>query len=383
LGAPPAKFKWLRFALAMLLSVAILLGLCWKTGTKLSQVVGKLGEVDLFLLGLTFALSAAVHTLLGALKWFLTLRWSGCATTFVETLFVRMGSDPLRAVLPFKSGELGNVAYYWRTGRLTFGESVSWVAFDKAMNIGGTFFWLIVGLVVLAFQRMPDALRSQSSVVVSGSLLVAASVGASFAPLVSRRVRRGLVALAGRISPKVGRFGANVLAVFDRISPRRKAALTILGVVFQLRPIVVCALLFLAFAPDFQRRPSPAEFLASGSVVVAFSNVPGPQWGTGPREFALNLLFRSYLKPEAAQETMPPPTVLGVAAENTARGRAVPGAQTLIAIGLLMAVAIHFVPAFVGLPFLVQFLNALRIGRPPPLNGPNDARSNNAKAGAP
>jgi hypothetical protein len=131
--------------------------------------------------------------------------------------------------------------------------------------------------------------------------------------------------------------------------------------------------LFHAFGADFERQPTPAEFLASGSVVVAFSNVPLAQWGTGPREFALNLLFHTYLKPQAAQAQQEIPDIVEKALDPVAPTPTPVGAQTLIAIGLLMAVSIHFVPAFLGLPFLVQFLNALRVGRMPPINGNDDA----------
>ena len=68
--------------------------------------------------------------------------------------------------------------------------------------------------------------------------------------------------------------------------------------------------------------------------------------------------------------------------QTVAPGAPVPGAQTLIAIGLLMAVSIHFVPAFFGLPFLVQFLNALRIGKAPPLNGADDVNDGDAREGS-
>ena len=352
------KTPWLRFALAMLLSVAIVLALCWKTETRLSHVFGKIASVDPLYLGIAFVMSAAVHILLGAFKWLVILRGMGVRTTFAEALFVRMGSDPLRAALPFKSGELGNVAYYWRTGRLSFSESVSWVAFDKAVNIGGTFFWLAVGLLILVFHAIPEALRSQTKYVAIGAALVAASTVALFAPLLSARFRYALVFLAGKAGGKVGRLAEGVLSSFARISLPRKAALVLLGVVFQLRPLLVCALLFIGFRGDFKRMPSPAEFLASGSIVVAFSNVPGPQWGAGPREAAMSLLFRRYVKTPATP----------AAAGDSGSG----GQATLIAIGLLMGVAIHFAPAFVGLPFLAQFLNTLRTGQAPRLNGAAD-----------
>ena len=340
----------------MLLAVAVLLALCWKTQTKLGDVFDKMRQANLFDLGVAFTVSALVHILLGAYKWHLILTGMGCRTTFVETLFVRMGSDPLRAVMPFKSGELGNVAYYWRTGRLSFSESVSWVAFDKAVNIGGTCFWLAVGLIILFCSKAPESLRAQTGHVLVGIGIVVGATAAFFAPLVSSHVRRFLIALAGRVSGKLGRLAGGVLSAFARLRPSRKLWLAILGIIFQFRPLLVLVLLFHAFRADLRSMPSGPEFLANGSVVVAFSNVPGPQWGVGFREVALKALFQNFVDPDKAAD-----------------GRH--DARTLIAIGLLMGFAIHFVPAFVGLPFLVQFLNALRLGKAPPLNGEDDVAS--------
>ncbi|HRU06985.1 MAG TPA: lysylphosphatidylglycerol synthase domain-containing protein, partial [Candidatus Brocadiia bacterium] len=220
-GASPKRLA--RFSLSALVAVAVLLALCFKTQTKLSSVFDKVLEVNRFLLLCAFLFSAFVHIVVGALKWRLILKWSGCKTTFVETLFVRMGSDPLRAALPFKSGELGNLAYYWRTGRMTFAESVSWVAFDKALNVAGTLFWLVAGLGILGAQRAPDALRGRWEVVALGSALTLACVAALGAPVMSRRLRWALVRLCGRVNAKVRRFGEGTLSVFEKISPAGKA----------------------------------------------------------------------------------------------------------------------------------------------------------------
>jgi len=103
--------------------------------------------------------------------------------------------------------------------------------------------------------------------------------------------------------------------------------------------------------------PDAPEFLASGSVVVAFSNVPGPQLGAGFRETALTLLFKDCLK------------------QSNGMAGGGGGVETLVAIGLLMAVSIHIVPAFFGLPFLPRFLSALRLGQAPPLGGGQKAGS--------
>ena len=121
---------------------------------------------------------------------------------------------------------------------------------------------------------------------------------------------------------------------------QRKVLLLAYGAAFQLRPLLVCYLLMWAFQASFLAIPPVPAVLAWGSVVVACSNVPYLQWGTGARESALIAFFSSFVAPGLAGEV-------------------------LIAIGILMAVAIHVVPAVIGLPVLGSFLGTLETGREP------------------
>jgi len=315
-----------RVLAAAVVSLLILTILCWKTGIRVERVVTHLRQVRVFWLGVAFLLSALMHILAGAHKWYLILRGIGCDVTYVEVLFVRMGTDPIRFALPFKSGELSNILYFSRTGRLRVAESASWVLFDKALNLGGTLFWLVVGLLAARVERG----QIPWPVVATGIVLLL--------PLVSSHFRRLGAAVAERTHKKLGRIARQILLTFDRISPRRKVGLVAYGIGFQLRPLIVCYLLMVGFGGQLATRPGPAEMLASGSIVALASNVPLTYWGTGPREAALVQLFKHHL--------------------------AVPGHEAvLVAIGVLMCAAIHMVPAVIGLPLLGSFLNALSAGR--------------------
>jgi len=351
--------------------MTVLLLLCWKTGEKLRPEHGvlpgweslsigvravkeKVLDVDPFFLMITFVVSAAVHILAGAHKWYLILRGMGCETTYSEVLFVRMGSDPIRIVAPFKTGELSNIAYFWRQGKLPFARSASWVLFDKALNIGGTFFWLTVGLVA-CFAFYGTANMSHKALYV-GIGLAGGAVTVALLPFVSGGARRLMRSVAGRIHPKFGRVMDSLLGAFEDISWRRKLALLAYGVGFQLRPLLVMGLLMVAYRVDFTRLPGLPAMLAWGSVAVACSNVPYFQWGAGAREWALTTLFAGYLVN-------------------------VKDLSTLVAIGIWMAFSIHFVPAFFGLPVLGSFLGTLETGHEPEefINGNDEEAGENGE----
>jgi len=342
---------WKRFVLAAGISLGIVLLLCWKTGTKISEVAHEFRHPDApLLVGLAFLISAAIHILAGAHKWYLILRGMGCDTTYREVLFVRMGSDPVRIVMPFKTGELSNIAYFWRRGKLSFARSASWILFDKALNIGGTFFWLIVGLVMYLLSAERAQLPQATWVLAFGTGIGIAALIAGMLPLASATVRQAMRRLADRLGPRLGGIVVQLLSTFEEIPPRRKAALLLYGIGFQLRPLIVFYLLVQAFGSRFAAVPLWAV-LAWGSVVVACSNVPYTEWGTGPREAALLAVFGSYVKGESS--------------------------AVLFAIGILMAVAIHFVPALFGLPLLGSFLSALGTGHAPEVLGNNASTGDN------
>jgi len=102
------------------------------------------------------------------------------------------------------------------------------------------------------------------------------------------------------------------------------------GIIFQIRPLAVCALLFVAFQPD--RLPSLQEFLALGSLVVLMSNIPS-LGGIGPREATLMAVFAGYADP-----------------------------STLLSVGVLMSFSVQVLPALVGVPFMFRLWGELAAG---------------------
>lgn len=302
---------------AALVSLLILGILVWKTGVRLELVREGLRQADWGLLAATFAFSVAWHVFLGADKWWRILRGLGAAAGYWEVLRVRLGSDPIRFAMPLKSGELVNALYFGRRDELGFPRAAGSIAFDKALNFFGTVVWLYVGLAAAGSigSSMQLALHS----LVGLGVLAVAWVGA---------VRHVARAVALRLHPKLGRLAGGVLSAFEEFSPLKKLAFLTYGVVFQLRPLMVVALLFQAF--PHQRTPTLVELLTFGSIVVLMSNVPLTIAGIGPREATLSLLFAGFADP-------------GV----------------LLGIGLMMSFSIHVIPAILGVPLMFPLVRQL------------------------
>jgi hypothetical protein len=311
--------KWVgrkRFIVAALASVIILLLLGWKAGVRLEALTAQLRRVHWPILAVTFVYSAGWHIFVGAHKWWCILRAMGVDVGYWEVFRVRWGSDPIRFAAPMKTGELVNAFYFAKRDELGFGRAASSIVFDKSLNLFGTVFWLYVGIAAMA--ALPAIGYLGLHTVMGVAVLVVLGVP---------RVRSTAVTVANLVHPKIGRLAKGVLSAFDEFSPLKKVGFLAYGVIFQLRPIVVCGLLFMAFQPD--RVPSVQELLALGSIVVLMSNIPS-LGGIGPREAAMMTLFSAY-------------------ADQT----------TLLGIGLLMSFSMQLLPAILGIPLMFPLLRAM------------------------
>lgn len=308
-----------RYLLAATISLTVLGVLAWKADIRLEKIAAHLSKLDWRIFLVTLAGSALWHTVVGADKWWRVMRALGAPVAFWEVFRVRLGSDPIRFAVPMKAGELVNAAYFARFESLGFSRSAGAIVFDKSLNFFGTVFWLYVGAA--AMLRLPPA----------GYIGLHTALGlAVLALLTLRPVRQTAVWTAARMHTKLGRLADGVLSAFDELTIRQKLFFLAYGVVFQLRPLVVCALALVALQPD--AIPSWQEFLALGSIVVLMSNIPS-LGGIGPREATLMTVFAGYADP-----------------------------ATLLSAGLLMSFAVQVFPALLGIPFMFPLLRDLASG---------------------
>jgi hypothetical protein len=298
--------------------VGVLTLLAWKTQVRLGTIRVQLMNAHWGILGGTLLFSAAFHVFVGADKWWRVLRALGAQVSYWEVFRVRLGSDPIRFATPLKAGELVNALHFGKLPTLGFGRAAGSLVFDKALNLFGAVFWLYVGFAALA--RAPMLWELSVHLLAGTSILLL---------LCSRQLRWAIVAVAGRLHPKLGRFGAGVLSAFEEFSLSQKTGFLVYGILFQLRPLAVCALMMLAFQSDWTHLPTLRQFLAYGSVVVLMSNIPS-MGGIGPREAAVVEMFREFADP-----------------------------ATLLTVGLAMSFGVQVLPAILGIPWMFPLLRSV------------------------
>jgi len=300
------------------ISLTLVAFLAWKTGAGLHVVADRLWAANWGIVGGTMVFSAAWHLGMGAHKWWRILRAQGAPVGYWEVLRVRAGADPIRFAAPMQVGALVSSLYFGKMESLGFSRAAGSVLFDKALNLFGAICWLYAGVMVAGWMPMTWGIGFHTCI--GGAVLV----------LIGCRPARRLILLrAGKLHAKVGRLAAGILSVFEELSPSRKIGFLVYAIVFQVRPLVVCALLFVAFHGEGALLPSVRQFLAFGSVVMVMSNVPSIG-GVGPREATLIQVFTDFGDP-----------------------------QTLFSIGICLSFVLQVFPAMVGIPLMFPLLRAL------------------------
>jgi hypothetical protein len=302
-------------ALGLVISLAMLAVLWFYKGIRVDALRQAWDQADKMILLVTIVLSAAFHHFLGAHKQWCVLRAMGVDIPYVEALFLRLGSGPLRNLVPLEAGELVNIVYFWRHKQMRFGRASGAMIFDRGLNIIGTSFWLLVGLIALA-----DVGREWQALLLIGAG-AAYGVFFFFTPLHDLVVR-----MAGRLVPKAGRFFEGVLAPFREFSVRQKFFFMAYGAFFQLRSLAVCYCLFRAYGVA----PTLAHTVGYVPMAVLAGHMPGVVMGAGPREAAIMFLFADYASAE----------VLG-------------------SVGALMTLSVHAIPIFLGIPWVWWVLKRL------------------------
>lgn len=316
----PKRRRLVWALVAPCLSALAVWALWRQVGARLDVMAEHWRQADKGLLLLAFAVSALWHVGLGADKWYRILRRLGAACPWLEVVRVRMGSDPIRFVMPLKTGEIVNAAWFYRRGWLDFPRSASSVVFDKALNLCGTLFWLFAGLVALAFHSEGRL----GGFAPNPRLAALVALGAVFFALMAFEVPRAwAVRLAARVHPLAHRLAEGGLAPFRELSVAQKRFFVLYGVLFQLQSVVVLCLLFVAYG----QRPTAGELIAFGAVATLMSNLPLTSGGIGTREAAVAWLFAGH-----------------------------GDASLLISVGLWLSFAMQVLPALLGAPLAPRVL---------------------------
>ncbi len=240
------------------------------------------------------AVSFLTNCWLAAVKWRRILIPLGLDISLRESFLVKMGSTPVKSILPLRSGEASRVIYLKRRHGFSAARAAGSIALELFLNIFVFLLFIIAG--GLACSRTPPDVITAAALVLAAGMAVFLASGRA-AP---RRLVRGLL---DRIPQPRLRGGLETLLTFHRFFSRREILVPLLhSAAIQGGKLLSFFLIADAFGITFP----PVVYLVILPFSILVSTVPVTLLGIGLREGSLVELIPLY-------SSIPAEAVLGPA----------------------------------------------------------------------
>ncbi len=288
-------------------SLCILLVISWRVdlGKTWQTLIG----MDIYPLILAVILASFASYILGGYKWMKILKSLGYKIPYRKILFVRLGSEPVKFILPAKAGELIRPAYLKTEFGVPLPIGIGSLGLDKLFNLYGLLVTFALGVML------------------SVSLLFALAILA-ICLLLMILVHRASRPISDLLEKKPGRIYkalARLLATLHKLTLAQTLFQLVLGWTFLFTEICTGYLALTAAGVDV----SLVEAMTYLPAVILLVQVPVTISGIGTREAGMVAFFISLATRE-----------------------------TLFAVGIAYTVVELIIPVMLGLPFM-----SLLVGR--------------------
>jgi uncharacterized membrane protein YbhN (UPF0104 family) len=302
--------RCLRLIFIWLVTIAIFVGLFSKI--RFSEVLVASRQADLRMFFASILVSFAAYIFFSPAKYRVILKILGCPLSFAETLLLRMGSLPIKAVVPFRLGELGRVAYLKTRHKLSYPKGLGSILWGYVLSLFVLLFFIFIGW----YFYYPDL----SLIIYLIPLFIVVFLTALlFRTGVMERFFAKFLA---------GPHGPSALPpiLAGQRPSKRIITLFLYSLGFEGCRLFNTLLLFKALGIEI---PYSTFFFFAPLTLIA-SMLPVTLWGLGTRESSVLFFFSSYALPEK-----------------------------LLAASLLISFVNRLLPVLLGLFFMKPFLNRL------------------------
>ncbi|HOC92275.1 MAG TPA: lysylphosphatidylglycerol synthase transmembrane domain-containing protein [bacterium] len=287
---------------------AIILFLALRS-TQVANVREVISKMDLRCFFLALAITATFVVLMDVEKWRRCLAVVGCNITLKQTVFIRLGSLPIKFIAPFNSGELTRVLYLSRRHNLAPEIGLASILYDKLLNFAAILF--IIGIMnnylVVPYIRWWICIIPLMILFTPARNAMSAML--KFAP---ERFRRPV---------------KSALSFFDRISFLNTIFFFLISVIFELSIIMITWLILIGL--DIKTVPL-SVVCANVPLIELISSMPISLSGFGTREASFLVIFSSFAS-----------------------------SSELFGAALLVTFVKQFFPVMLGLPLVRPFLRDL------------------------
>lgn len=309
--------KFFKNWLSLIISIIIILILFSKLNLK--TIFNIIKNSDILLLSVSLILALFITFFLVAVVWFIILKELGCRLKFQEVLFMRIGSFPIKAILPMKTGNL-SVAYYLKKKHdFSFKKGISFLVYNEFIFFLALAMYFFVGLLYKQnFETSALVLKTISVLIVL--ILI------PFVVFKIKIIKGFFFRTLQKISMRFYLFFKELGYAFNRIKIARTLFFIFLAAIELYIIFIFHYIVFRAVGINISMIP----VIAYSPIFMVLSLLPITVSGLGVRESSIVILFSSYSSPES-----------------------------LVSAGLLISLIFYLLPAFIGIAFTGKFLSKM------------------------
>lgn len=284
-------------------AISIGIIVCLAFALDLEKTVAILRAMPVSLLALSGCIAIFSSFIIGGYKWMRILKALGHEIPFSKILFVRLGSEPIKFIIPAKGGELARPAYLKAEFSVPLPISLGSVAQDKIFNFAGL-------LLIFAFA---------SSFTISALLGVSVFAVCALCLVLGTRAARPISKYFQLKKRPIFHSLGELIGTFDTLAASEIILQTVLGGVFMFAEMCTG---FLCLRAAGVQVPFIIA-LTYIPAVVMMVQIPVTVSGIGSREAGIILMFGAYAAKDA-----------------------------LFASGIAFTVTELFIPVIFGLPWM-------------------------------
>lgn len=300
----------LRFVLTWLLVVAIFVIIF--SSIEFTDVLRVMKRTDIRFLSAAIAFSFFAHVIFSSARYQKVIESLGCRISFFESVIIRMGCNPIKGILPFKTGELAIAAYMNKKHNLSYSQGLFSLLFGYIFSLMVLMIFYFCGGIFYFHDPYQKIIHAAIFMLV---LFLAM-------PLNFKKISQRITGCLKRYQKQ----REDLTYLIEKYDTK-----TITNIFIFSSGIETSKLLIIfAVLKSFHVTIPVEALLLPGSITIIAVYLPITYWGLGVRESAILLVFSSYATPE-----------------------------TLLAGSLLITFIDGVLPVLLGLFFIKPFLNGL------------------------
>ena len=278
------KKSSLKYIITILATICIFAVLFVKI--DFSLVISRIKQVDPGLFLAALIVSVLSNIVIPTEEWRLILKPMGCRIPFWEAAFIKLGTRPIKGILPLKSGELMRPYYLQRVHGFPFSSGLLSILITLAFNFLSLPLIILLGCVV--FRANPYKAGYLSAVFLAFSFLV------GFLLKKNAGKNKNGYALLEKLSPKLNEGIKSSGVHYSSLGLRSMALPFFYAVLAAAGSVLTLYILTRALGADI---PLSALFIFTPLVILA-THFPITVSGLGLRESATVVFFSPYASPE-------------------------------------------------------------------------------------